>query len=170
MTTKTYLWSQHLNNVSPDIIANVTNVYVSVTEPQVRNKIISMISEVTSSKKVLIAKGLFSTTYLLGKVMVFDIESNDIDSGGRKSIITGYYEGFNLSANDPWQDLLSKIKNFAQKNERSILDSALADLTKSFSSVLRKKSMKTRKSVILAAIVMLLSLLLVIILFKRYKG
>ena len=168
MTTKTYLWSQHLNNVSPDIMAHVSDEYEDVTEPQVRSRIISMISDVTSSKKVLIAKNLYSTTYLFEKVIVFDLESNDIDSGGRKSIITGYCKGYDLSANDSWKDLEQKIKDFALKNERSISDNALSDLKKSFGDVLQKKTIKTRKSV-MTTVLVVASIIVSVIVYQHYK-
>lgn len=169
MSIKIYLWSQHLNNVSPDIIADVTDEYKHVVDTNNRNRIISTVSEVTSTMKTITKRSLFCTAYLLNQVIVFDVESDDLDSGGRKSNITGYYKGYELSAQSGWNDLIEKIRVFAAINNRVISEEALADLVICLNSILeKKKSLKVRRLALVTGLVVL-SLLTAILLYQNCR-
>lgn len=167
---KYFLWSQHLNNVSPDIVADVSGRYKEVLETKDRNKIIAMISSITSLKSVLTNKSLYSAAYLRNNDIVFDVEAEEKDSGGRTSNITGYYKGFKFSAQDGWKDLVEKVKDFASRNDRSISEKALADLVTCLNIIQEKKKSKKVRKVFLVTGLVLLSLLIAVLLYQNYRG
>lgn len=165
-----FLWTQHLNNVSPDIIANVSETYKEVLKSDERSKIIAKISSITSSKNVLTHNSTYSTAYLRNKMIVFDVKTEDQDSGGRDSNITGYYQGFEQSGKNELKDIVEKLRDFGSRNNRAISEEALKDLVECLNEIQRKQKSKKMKNVLLVTGIVLLILLITVLLYQNHKG
>ncbi|MCB5285479.1 MAG: hypothetical protein LHW45_07815 [Candidatus Cloacimonetes bacterium] len=167
MKSRIYFWTKDLGHMTRDLFYDATEKGEYITIESGIQEVIVSASRVTTEGRNIRGTDGNVDLYIHKNDAVLNVRNNETDPANRYAIITMFVENVFSYAENEWDNLRTKLEDFAKSLSRTFPENTLKEFHTVFQTIQNQKKKRFIRVILVSTLALLIVLLLVIIYLNK---